>query len=366
VYDYLIVGAGLFGAVFAREMTDHGYTCLVIDKRHHIGGNCYTEDVDGIQVHRYGAHIFHTNNKRIWDYVQRFAAWIPYRHRVTAWHGGRAYSFPINLRTLEELWGVKSEAEAKARLERERSPVMGDDLESTALAQVGRELYKVFIEGYTLKQWGRHPSRLPGSILSRIAIRLTKDDVYFSDEYQGIPRDGYTRMVERMLSGIDVRLGCDYLDSRAEWNRVARRVVYTGPLDALFSFDLGRLEYRSLRFVDERLDRDRFQDNAVVNYTEAAIPWTRIIEHKTFTGGTADFTLITREYPAAYDGLSEPYYPVPDERNTRLATEYLSRARHSGYLVGGRLGTYRYYDMHQVIAQALATAKQEIDECHLQ
>ncbi len=360
MFDYLIVGAGLFGAVFAREMTEHGRRCLVIDRRAHIAGNAYTEAMDGIDVHKYGAHIFHTSAPRIWQYVQRFASWRPYHHQVRVRYGERVYSFPVNLMTLQQLWGVTTPAEAEARLGAERTGADGESLEAYALRQVGREIYQTFIEGYTTKQWGRHPSELPASILKRLPVRFTYDDAYFDDPYQGIPTEGYTKVVARMLEGIEVQLESDYLKDRSAWDRLARQVVYTGPIDALFAGERGWLEYRSLRFEEERHEVSDYQGCAVVNYASARVPWTRIIEHKHFTGVRTPHTILTREYPADYSCSREPYYPIPDERNKRLAAEYVAMAEARGYIIGGRLGTYRYYDMHQVIGQALERVEQEL------
>jgi len=359
MYDYLIVGAGLFGATCARQARDAGKRCLVIDKSLHIAGHCYTEKIEGINVHRYGPHIFHTDSLRIWQFVQRFADFNSFTYRPRVSYRGRIFSFPINLMTLNQLWGVNTPAEARARLEAARLPLgSGTDLKSWLLSQVGREIYEAFFEGYTIKQWGRDPSVLPSSIVSRIPIRLTFDDNYFTHRYQGIPVGGYTLMVSRMLEGIEVRLGCDYFKSAVELNRQARKTVYTGAIDRFFEYCYGALEYRSLRFETEVLEGD-FQGVACVNYTDAAIPYTRIVEHKHFERPEAPMTVITREYPDAFNRENAPFYPINDPANNEIYRKYQNLADSSETLFGGRLATYKYYDMHQVIAQALALAERE-------
>jgi UDP-galactopyranose mutase len=361
MYDYLIVGAGMFGATFAREMTDAGKRCLVIDRRPHIGGNCFTESVEGIEVHRYGPHIFHTDNKRIWEYVQRFGEFNNFINRPRVCYQGKIYSFPINLMTLSQLWGVNTPQEAEAKLRTVRVPDADtSNLEGWLLSQVGHELYEIFYKGYTTKQWGRSPALLPPSIAARIPIRLTFDDNYYTDRYQGIPIGGYTRLVASMLQGIDVKLECDYFEDPPFFRGCARTVVYTGPIDQFFGYVHGRLEYRSLRFEREILSGD-FQGVATVNYTDVQTPYTRIVEHKHFAvGEKRDVTVITREYPAAAGPKVEPFYPVNDATNAAIYTMYRELADAVPTLFGGRLATYKYYDMHHVIAQALTLARKEL------
>lgn len=361
-YEYLVVGAGLFGAVWAREMSERGFRCLVIDRRKHIGGNTYTEAVDGINVHVYGPHIFHTSDETIWRYVNRFARFNDFINRPKINYQNQIYSFPINLMTLYQLWGVDTPEAARARLEKERIAIANPaNLEEWALSQVGHEIYQKFIYGYTRKQWGREPRELPASIIKRLPIRYTWDDNYFSDTYQGIPIGGYTAMVERMLEGIEVRLDTDYLRHRRELDGLARCTVYTGCIDEFYDWQLGALEYRSLRFERERLPVGDYQGNAVVNYTEARVEFTRICEHKHFELVQGDNTVITREYPMKWQRGDEAYYPVGDDRNHRLYQAYRARAEQERrVLFGGRLGEYRYYDMHQVIGSALAKVEREV------
>jgi UDP-galactopyranose mutase len=361
MYDYLVVGAGLFGAVFAREATDRGLRVLVVDKRHHIGGNCYTEERGGIPIHVFGPHVFHTADKGVWDYVRRFADFNGFSLRVKARHGDRLFPFPINLSTLHMLWGVTAPAEAEAMLASVRVPCEHPrNLEEWALAQVGPEIYEKFIVGYTTKQWGRPPSELPASIIRRLPIRLTHTDRHFPDKdaYEGVPIGGYTPMFERMLDGIEVRLGVDY-HSDACVRAMAQKTVYTGPIDTYFGHRFGPLEYRSLRFEHEEMAGD-FQGTAVVNYTEASVPWTRIVEHKHFALLDTARTVITREYPQRYEPGGEPFYPVSDARNQALYSMYRFEAQKSGVLFGGRLGRYQYMDMHQVVANARHAVNQEI------
>jgi UDP-galactopyranose mutase len=360
MYDYLIVGAGLFGATFAHLARLSGRKCLVIDRRRHVAGNCHTEPVGDIQVHQYGPHIFHTSDDRVWAFVTRFATFNHFTYRPRVRYKEQIYSFPINLMTLHQLWGVRTPAEAEARLQQHRVPCAHPkNLEEYVLSQVGVEIYETFIRGYTTKQWGRDPKHLPASIIRRLPIRLTYDDNYFHDRYQGVPIEGYTHMVNTMLDGTEVVLGCDYFAESKPLLRCARRVVYTGSVDQYFGYRFGRLEYRSLRFQVEKLSGD-FQGVAVVNYTDRSIPYTRIVEHKHFTFGTQPYTVITREYPAPYTGDNEPFYPVNDATNNALYRRYRALAESSGVLFGGRLGSYRYYDMHQVIAQAMAMADKEL------
>ena len=364
-YDYLIVGAGIFGATFAREMTDAGKKCLVIDKRPHIGGNVYSEKRSGVDVHVYGAHIFHTNNERIWNYVNRFATFNNYINKPKIRFNDRIFSFPINLMTLHQLWGVMTPAEAEKKLEEVRIPCENpDNLEDWILSQVGREVYETFIKGYTMKQWQRDPKELPASIIKRLPIRMVFEENYFFDKYQGIPIDGYTSMVANMLEGVSVRTGVDYFLDKEELNALADRVVFTGKIDEYFGFRYGELEYRTLRFEHEEIEGD-FQGNAVVNYTHPDIPYTRIIEHKHFlpaTAGKLKNTIITREYSDEYSRGKTPYYPINDEKNSSMFKKYAALAAEQEEIIfGGRLAEYKYYDMHQVIGSALVKAKRELN-----
>lgn len=362
-YDYLIVGAGLFGAVFAREMTDAGKHCLVVDQRGHVAGNAHTETVEGIAVHRYGAHIFHTNDDAVWAYVNRFGRFNRFTNSPIANYRGELYNLPFNMNTFHQMWGVTTPAQAREEILRQQQAV-GDgepqNLEEQAIRLVGRDIYEKLVKGYTQKQWGRPCTELPAFIIRRLPVRFTYDNNYFNARYQGIPEDGYTAVVERMLEGIEVRLDTDFLRQRQELSALAETVVYTGPIDAYFDYRLGALEYRSLRFETEVLDTDNYQGNAVVNYTDAETPYTRVIEHKHFAYGTQPKTVITREYSAAWQPGDEPYYPVNDQRNTALYRCYAALAEKEPHtLFGGRLGAYRYYDMDQVIAAALTLAAQE-------
>lgn len=360
-YDYLVVGAGIFGSVFAREMTDAGAKCLVIDKRSHIAGNCYTKNIDGIHVHEYGPHIFHTSSERIWKYMNQWTEFNHYVNRPKVLYKGELYSFPINLFTLYQVWGVKTPAEAKAKLDSIRVKIdKPSNLEEWILSQVGEDIYQRFIYGYTKKQWGKHPNELPASIIKRLPIRLTFDDNYFEDRYQGIPSEGYTKIFDKLLDGIPVELGVDFLDNRSTLESSARKIVYTGALDEFFNYDMGMLEWRSLRFQHERLEISDYQGNAIVNYTEESIPFTRICEHKHFNFGKQDHTVITKEYPQQWDMNKEKYYPINDDKNNNLYTEYKSRINPTQYIIGGRLADYKYYDMHQVVGSALSTIKKEI------
>lgn len=366
VYDYLVVGSGLYGAVFAHEARANGRSVLVVDKRPHIGGNVYTACVEGIHVHRYGAHVFHTNNERVWAYVNRFAGFSRYIHSPVANYRGELYALPFNMHTFRQMWGVVTPEEAAARLEAQRREIAGEptNLEEQAISMVGRDIYEKLVRGYTQKQWGRDCRELPAFLIRRLPVRLTYDNNYYSARYQGIPVGGYTRMVANMLEGIEVRLNTDYLEHRAELDALAHRVVYTGPIDAFFSYRLGALQYRCVRFEDELLDIPDFQGHAVVNYTDAETPWTRIIEHKWFepgeTCGALRRTFISREYASEWRPGDEPYYPVNDERNGALYTGYRALAdAQQRVIFGGRLGEYRYYDMDQVIDAALNRWAQE-------
>ena len=363
MYDYLIVGAGLYGATAARELTDAGKRVLVVERRPHIAGNAYTKQVEGINVHVYGAHIFHTNLPEVWAYVNRFAEFNRFTNSPVANYKGELYSLPFNMHTFHRMWGVVTPQEAEAIIEKQRQEITGEprNLEEQAIRLVGRDIYEKLIRGYTEKQWGRPCDQLPAFIIQRIPVRMTFDNNYFNALYQGIPKGGYTGIVERMLEGIEVRTGCDYLQHKDELDALAKRVIYTGPIDAYYGYCLGPLEYRSVRFETEVLDQANFQGNAVINYTDAETPWTRIIEHKWFefgirsdTGEPAEKTVISREYSAAWKPGDEPYYPVNDEKNSALYRRYAEMAeKEERVIMGGRLGSYRYYDMDQVIASAL-------------
>ena len=360
-YDYLIVGAGLYGAVFAQKAMEAGKTCLVIEKRDHIAGNIYTEAVEGIQVHRYGAHIFHTNNDEVWNYVNRFAAFNRYTNSPVANYKGEIYNMPFNMNTFNKMWGVITPAEAQAEIERQRAAhyvAEPKNLEEQAINLVGTDIYEKLVKHYTEKQWGRPCTELPAFIIKRLPVRFIYDNNYFNALYQGIPVGGYTAMVEKMLEGAEVRLGVDYLADKAAWDAVADKVVYTGPIDAYFGYKLGALAYRSVRFETETLDMENYQGNAVVNYTDADTPYTRIIEHKHFEFGTQPKTVISREYSAEWKVGDEPYYPVNDEANGALYQQYKALAEgEEKVLFGGRLGEYKYYDMDKVIEAALAAWK---------
>ena len=369
MYDYLIVGAGLYGAVFAREATEAGKKVLVVDKRPTVAGNVYTEDVEGIKVHVYGAHIFHTNNREVWDYVNRYATFNRFTNSPVANYRGELYSLPFNMYTFNKMWGVVTPEEAAAKIAEQRKEITGEpkNLEEQSISLVGRDIFEKLVKGYTEKQWGRDCKDLPAFIIRRLPVRLTFDNNYFNALYQGIPTEGYTKLVERLLDGIEVRLDCDYLENREALEQLAGRVVYTGPIDAFFGFRLGTLEYRSVRFETELLDQPNFQGNAAVNYTDRETPWTRIIEHKWFTfgkdeqGNDLPKTVISREYSAEWKPGDEPYYPVNDEKNSGLYQQYKALAeREEKVVFGGRLGEYKYYDMDQVIAAALRKAREEL------
>ena len=362
MYDYLIVGSGLYGSIFAREATNKGYKCLVIDKRDNVGGNIYTEKVEGINVHKYGAHIFHTNNQKVWDYITQFATFNRFTNSPVANYKGELYSLPFNMYTFNKMWGIVTPEEAAAKIEEQKKEVVGEpkNLEDQAISLVGRDIYEKLIKGYTEKQWGRDCKDLPSFIIKRLPVRLTFDNNYFNALYQGIPVGGYTKMIENILDGIEVRLGEDYLKDKAKWDGMANKVVYTGPIDAYFNYCLGYLEYRSVRFETELLDKPNFQGNAAVNYTDRETPWTRIIEHKWFEfgkdedGNDLSKTVISREYSSEWKPGDEPYYPVNDEKNGALYRKYKELAdKEENVIFGGRLGEYKYYDMDQVIAAAL-------------
>lgn len=369
-YDYLIVGAGLYGAVFAERAKKAGKTVLLIDKRSHTAGNVYTEEIEKIQVHKYGAHIFHTNNRRVWDYVNQFAVFNRFTNSPVANYKGELYSLPFNMYTFNRMWGVVTPGEAAARIEEQRKAAgitEPGNLEEQAISLIGTDIYEKLIKGYTEKQWGRPCRELPAFIIRRLPVRLTFDNNYFNALYQGIPVGGYTRMVDNMLDGIEVRLGTEYFENKAFLDSLAEKTIYTGPIDAYFDYRLGALEYRSVRFETEILDIPNFQGNAAVNYTDAETPWTRIIEHKWFEfgkdaeGKDIPKTVISREYSSEWKPGDEPYYPVNDERNSQLYSEYKKLAeKEENVIFGGRLGEYRYYDMDAVIAAALDMAESEL------
>ena len=382
-YDYLVVGSGLFGATFAHEAKAAGKSVLVIDKRPNIAGNVYTQDVEGIHVHRFGAHIFHTNNKKVWEYVNRFAVFNRFTNSPVANYHGELYSLPFNMYTFNKMWGVVTPQEAAAKIEEQKkdyiakklqerglpadAPFEPQNLEEQAISLIGTDIYEKLIKGYTEKQWGRPCTELPSFIIKRLPVRLTFDNNYFNALYQGIPVGGYTKMVEKMLDGIEVRLNEDYLKDRENWNQLAEKVIFTGPIDAYYDYRLGTLEYRSVRFETELLDIPNFQGNAAVNYTDRETPWTRIIEHKWFEfgkdadGNDLPKTVISREYSSEWKPGDEPYYPVNDEKNGALYQRYKELAdKESKVIFGGRLGEYKYYDMDKTIEVALNMAKREL------
>lgn len=369
MYDYLVVGSGLFGAVFARQATDAGKKVLVIDKRPNVAGNVYTEKVEGINFHKYGAHIFHTNNTEVWNYVNRFATFNRFTNSPVANYKGELYSMPFNMYTFNKMWGVVTPEEAAAKIEEQKKEITGEprNLEEQAISLVGRDIYEKLVKGYTEKQWGRDCKELPAFIIKRLPVRLTFDNNYFNALYQGIPIGGYTKLVENLLDGIEVQLNVDYLVDRAKWDAIAEKVVYTGAIDAFFNYSLGNLEYRSVRFENEVLDIPNFQGNAAVNYTDRETPWTRIIEHKWFefgkdeNGNDLPKTIISREYSSEWKPGDEPYYPVNDEKNSELYKKYSALAeKEKKVIFGGRLGEYKYYDMDAVIDRALQCAKEQL------
>ena len=355
-YDFLIVGAGLFGSVFAHEATKRGKKCLVIDRRDHIGGNIYTEEVEGINVHRYGAHIFHTKSREVWDYVNQFAEFNNFVNSPIARIGDEVYNMPFNMNTFSRMWGVFRPHEALSRIEEQRREVSGEpgNLEEQAISLVGRDVYEKLVKGYTEKQWGRPCTELPPEIIRRLPVRLTYDNNYFSDPYQGIPKGGYTRIIEKLLEGSDVRLNCDYFEEFPDFREVADKLVFTGMIDEYYGYRFGHLEYRSLRFETRVEDTDNYQGVAVVNYTGAEVPYTRVIEHKHFEFGTQPKTVVTEEYPAEWEPGMEAYYPINDARNSELYAKYKELAdAEEDVIFGGRLGTYSYYDMDKIINSAM-------------
>ena len=368
-YNYLIVGSGLYGATIAQQAKKAGKSVLVIDKRPNIGGNIYTEKVEGINVHKYGAHIFHTNNKEVWDYVTSFVDFNRFTNSPVANYKGELYSMPFNMYTFNKMWGVVTPEEAAAKIEEQKKEITGEpkNLEEQAISLVGRDIYEKLVKGYTEKQWGRDCKDLPAFIIKRLPVRLTFDNNYFNALYQGIPIGGYTKLIEKMLEGIEVRLNVDYLENKEELDKLAEKVIYTGPIDAYFDYKLGTLEYRSVRFENEILDKPNFQGNAAVNYTDRETPWTRIIEHKWFefgkdeNGNDLPKTVISREYSSEWKLGDEPYYPVNDAKNSALYEQYKALAEAEGNVIfGGRLGEYKYYDMDKTIEVALAAAKKEL------
>lgn len=369
MYNYLIVGSGLFGSVFARQAADAGKKVLVIDKRPNIAGNVYTEKVEGINFHKYGAHIFHTNNTEVWNYVNRFATFNRFTNSPVANYKGELYSMPFNMYTFNKMWGVVTPEEAAAKIEEQKKEITGEpqNLEEQAISLVGRDIYEKLVKGYTEKQWGRDCKELPAFIIRRLPVRLTFDNNYFNALYQGIPIGGYTKLVENLLEGIEVRLNEDYLEDKEKWNAMAEKVVYTGVIDAYFDYALGNLEYRSVRFENEILDVPNFQGNAAVNYTDRETPWTRIIEHKWFefgkdeNGNDLPKTIISKEYSSEWKPGDEPYYPVNDKKNGELYQKYKALAeKEENIIFGGRLGEYKYYDMDAVIASALECARNQL------
>ena len=364
MYDYLIVGSGLFGAIFGDEAMKKGKTCLVLEKRDHIGGNIYTEEVEGIQVHRYGAHIFHTSNKEVWQFVNSLAEFNRYTNSPVANYKGEMYNMPFNMNTFSKMWNISTPAEAKKIIEEQKKEITGEpkNLEEQAISLVGREIYEKLVKGYTEKQWGRDCTALPAFIIKRLPVRYTYDNNYFNDLYQGIPIGGYNVIIDRLFEGCDIETGVDYLEKKEYYDGLGEKIVYTGTIDAYYKYQFGKLEYRSLRFESEVLDEENHQGVAVVNYTDRETPYTRIIEHKHFEFGTQPKTVITREYPVTWQEGMEPYYPVNDEKNQALYQKYAKLAEKEEHVIfGGRLGEYKYYDMDKVIASAMACAKEELN-----
>lgn len=374
MYDYLIVGSGLFGSIFAYEANKKGKKCLVIDKRSHIGGNIYTESIDGINVHKYGAHIFHTSNKEVWEYINQFAEFNRYTNSPVARYKDELYNMPFNMNTFNKLWGVVTPSEAKAKIEEEKKEAKitePKNLEEQAISLVGKTIYEKLVKGYTEKQWGQRTTELPSFIIKRLPVRFVYDNNYFNNIYQGIPIGGYTKIIEKMLEGIEVKLNCDFFENRQELENIAEKIVFTGQIDKFYDYKFGELEYRSLKFETETLEEENYQGNAVVNYTEYEVPYTRIIEHKHFEygaslgkiaeGETAKKTIITREYPDSWTKEKEPYYPINNEKNNKLYSKYKELAdKDEKVIFGGRLGEYKYYDMDKVIERALDCVKQEL------
>ena len=374
-YNYLIVGSGLFGSIFAYEANKRGKKCLIIDKREHIGGNIYTEKIEGINVHKYGAHIFHTSNKEIWNYINQFAEFNRYTNSPIARYKDELYNMPFNMNTFNKLWGVVTPTEAKKKIEeekREAGIVEPKNLEEQAISLVGRTIYEKLVKGYTEKQWGQKATELPSFIIKRLPVRFIYDNNYFNDIYQGIPIGGYTSIIEKMLKGIDIKLNCDFFDNREELENIAEKIVFTGPIDKFYNYKYGELEYRSLRFETDILDEENYQGNAVVNFTEYEVPYTRIIEHKHFEFGASlgnlaegiakEKTIITKEYPDMWKQGKEPYYPINNDKNNNLYTKYFELSKKDKNVIfGGRLGLYKYFDMDKVIEAALKCVNSEFD-----
>lgn len=365
-YDYLIVGTGLFGSIFAYEANKRGKKCLVIDKRSHVGGNIYTENVDGINVHKYGAHIFHTSNKEVWQYINQFAEFNRYTNSPVARYKDELYNMPFNMNTFNKLWGVFTPEEAKAKIEQEKKEAgitEPKNLEEQAISLVGKTIYEKLVKGYTEKQWGKRATELPSFIIKRLPVRFIYDNNYFNDIYQGIPIGGYTQIIEKMLEGIEVKLDCDFFEHREELENIADKIIFTGPIDKYYNYQFGELEYRSLRFESEELDIENYQGNAVVNYTEYEVPYTRVIEHKHFEYGSQPKTVISREYSDTWNKDKEPYYPINNDRNNELYLKYKELAdKDEKVIFGGRLGQYKYYDMHKVIEEALKTVEAQLND----
>ena len=370
MYDYLVVGSGLFGAIFAHEAKKAGKSVLVIEKRPNIAGNIYTEKIEGINIHKYGAHIFHTNDTRVWNYITQFAVFNRFTNSPVANYKGELYSMPFNMYTFNKMWGVVTPEEALEKINEQRKEIQGipQNLEEQAISLVGRDIYEKLVKGYTEKQWGRDCKDLPAFIIKRLPVRFTFDNNYFNALYQGIPVGGYTKMMENILDGIEIRLNEDYLDKKEDWNEIADKIIYTGPIDAFYEYKLGTLEYRSVRFENEILDKPNFQGNAAVNYTDRETPWTRIIEHKWFefgkdeNGNDLPKTIMSREYSSEWNPEDEPYYPVNDMKNGKLYAQYKELSDQEDKVIfGGRLGEYRYYDMDQVIASALDLVEEELN-----
>lgn len=365
-YDYLIVGAGFFGSTFAFEATKKGKKCIVIDKREHIGGNVYCENIEGINVHKYGAHIFHTSNKEVWDYVNQFVEFNRYTNSPIANYNGEIYNLPFNMNTFSKLWGIITPQQAMQKIEEQKKEAKISDpknLEEQAISLVGTDIYEKLIKGYTEKQWGRKATELPAFIIQRLPVRFTYDNSYFNDRYQGIPEGGYNVIIESMLQGIDIMLHTDYFENKESLDQISEKIVFTGMIDEFYDYKFGKLEYRSLNFENEMHETNNYQGNAVVNYTDAQIPYTRIIEHKHFQFGSQPKTIITKEYPVEWKPGDEPYYPVNNERNNDLFERYKDLADEEEKVIfGGRLADYKYYDMHQVIYQALKLATTELNK----
>ena len=373
-YDYLIVGTGLFGSIFAYEANKKGKRCLVIDKRAHIGGNIFTEEQHGINVHKYGAHIFHTSNQEVWDYINQFATFNRYTNSPVARYKDELYNLPFNMNTFNKLWGVVTPEEAQAKIEQEKQEsgiTEPKNLEEQAISLIGKTIYEKLVKGYTEKQWGQKATDLPSFIIKRLPVRFIYDNNYFNDIYQGIPIGGYTQIIKKMLDGIEVRLNCDYFEHKEQLNNIAKKIIFTGPIDQYYDYQFGELEYRSVRFETEVLDKENYQGNAVVNYTEFEVPYTRIIEHKHFEYGNSlgklpegeakEKTIISREYPDKWVQGKEPYYPINNQKNNNLYKKYAELAENDGNVIfGGRLGQYKYYDMDKVILEALNCVKSEL------